>query len=206
MNSPSLIKSSLAALALGLAVTFGLGTTAKAQAAAETALAPSIEFLGEAYSLAWTSDPTRHYSKAEYLPEGEDLPYYYNMLLVDRVDGMSVTDVVRAQVEFLKGLNESEEGADGAKILNLMENPSSGEVLLVFVLSAPDEEREVIWEWNAYRYSPVQTSDGEESVRLFGYSRRHYGNDESVYDFLESIDVDNPQSKAINAVLSAQLP
>jgi len=206
MNSPSLIKSSLAALALGLAVTFGIGTTAKAQAAAETALAPSIEFLGEAYSLAWTSDPTRYYSKAEYLPEGEDLPYYYNMLLVDRVDGMAVTDVVRAQVEFLKGLNESDEGADGAKILNLMENPSSGEVLLVFVLSAPDEEREVIWEWNAYRYSPVQTSDGEESVRLFGYSRRHYGNDASVYDFLEAIDVDNPNSEAINAVLSAQLP
>jgi len=202
-SSPRLLKSLLAGLAVAL--TTALSPVAQAQVA-DSEPAPSIEFLGEVYSLAWSSDPTRYYSKAEYLPEGEDLPYYYNMLLLDQVSDISVTDAVRAQVEFLQGLNESEEGADGSKILNLMENPNTGEVLLVFVLSAPDEEREVIWEWNAYRYSPAQTTNGEESVRLFGYSRRHYGNDESVYDFLEAIDVDNPHSEAVNAVLSAQLP
>jgi len=198
------LKSLLCVLAVAL--TTALSPVAQAQVTEETERTPHIEFLGEVYSLAWASDPSPHYSKTEYLPEGEELPYYYDMLLVERVDGVSVTEAVRAQVEFLQGLHESEEGADGAKILNLMENPNSGEVLLVFVLSAPDEEREVIWEWNAYRYSPVQTANGEESVRLFGYSRRHYGNDESVYDFLEAIDVDNPNSEAVNAVATAQLP
>jgi len=202
-SSPRPLKSLLRVLAVAL--TTALSPVAQTQAA-DAEPAPSIEFLGETYSLAWSSDPAPHYSKVEYLPEGEGLPYYYNMLLVEQVDGISLTDVVRAQVEFLKGLNESEEGADGSKILNLMENPNTGEVLLVFVLSAADEVREVIWEWNAYRYSPVQTTNGEESVRLFGYSRRHYGNDESVYDFLEEIDVDNPNSEAVNAALSAQLP
>jgi len=198
------LKSLLGVLAVAL--TTALSPVAQAQVAEETERTPHIEFFGEVYHLAWASDPAPHYSKTEYLPEDEELPYYFNMLLVERVDGVSATEAVRAQVEFLQGINESEEGADGAKILNLMENPNTGEVLLVFVLSAPDEEREVIWEWNAYRYSPVQTVNGEESVRLFGYSRRHYGNDESVYDFLEEIDVDNPNSEAVNAVLSAQLP
>jgi len=163
-----------------------------------------IEFLDEVYSLAWTSDPTPNYSKAEYLPEDEELPYYYNMLLVERLSGLSLKDVVRAQVDFIKGLRENEDPARGGKILNMMENPNTGEVLLVFVMSAADEEREMIWEWNAYRYSPVQTANGEEAVQLFGYSVRHYGNDDSVYDFLEELDDAN--AERVNAVLSAQIP
>jgi len=200
MNSPSLIKSPLAALALGLAVTFGLGTIANAQAA-EAALAPSIEFLDTVYSLAWTSDPTPNYSKREYLPEDEELPYYFNMLLVEQLLGISVTDTVRAQVEFLKARREEDVSA---KILDLMENPDTGEVLLVFVLTADDEEHEVIWEWNAYRYSPAQRPNGEESVRLFGYSKRSYGNDDSAYDFIE--EVSNRHAELVNAVATAQAP
>jgi len=201
---PRALLRPLPSLALLLAAFFA--PPSQAQTAAIQPVPHQIEFLNEVYRLAWRSDPTPNYSKTEYLPEDEELPYYYNMLLLEQVGGISVTDVVRAQVEFLKELNESDEGAGGSKILNLMENPNTGEVLLVFVLSAPDEEREVIWEWNAYRYSPMQTANGEESVRLFGYSRRHYGNDESVYDFLEEIDVDNPNSEAVNAVAIAQIP
>jgi len=164
---------------------------------------PGIEFLDQMYSLAWQSDPTPHYSKAEYLPEGEALPYYHNMLLVERVSGISVTEAVRAQVEFLK---QPGEGNADARILNLIENPGTGEVLLVFMLNAPDEERDMIVEWNAYRYSPYTADDGEPGVRLFGYSARNYGNDDSVYDFLDEIDIDNPHSGRINAIVTAKIP
>jgi len=200
-SSPRLFKSLLTLFALPLLMTSS--AISQAQAAEP---APTIEFLDDVYSLAWTSEPMPHYSKAEYLPEDEELPYYFNMLLVERVQGVSVTDAVRAQVGFIQGFKENEDAAAGAKILNLMEHPENGEVLLVFVLSASDEEREVIWEWNAYRYSPYTAASGEEGAQLFGYSVRHYGNDESVYDFLEAIDVDNPHSARVNAVATAQIP
>jgi len=206
LPSPRFLKSPAAVIATVALAFISPFAAVSEGSAAETAPVQSIEFLGETYSLAWCSDPVPNYSKAEYLPEGEELPYYTNMILVERVGGIGVTDAVRAQVQFLQDYKKSKEAAGGAKILNLIENPSTGEVLLLFVMSAPDEEHEVIWEWNAYRYSPVQTDDGQEDVRLFGYSRRHYGNDESVYDFLEEIDVDNPYSEAVNAVATAQVP
>jgi len=40
----------------------------------------------------------------------------------------------------------------------------------------------------------------------FGYSARNYGNDDSVYDFLEEIDVDHMKSRRINVVASAKIP
>jgi len=169
--------------------------------ASEAAPVPDIEFLGQTYSLAWRSDPTPQYSKSEYLPADERLPYYHNMLLVERVSGISVTDAVRAQVGFLQ---ERAKADASARIRNLIENPATSEVLLVFTLSAPDEERETIWEWNAYRYSPDPGDDGQQGVRLFGYSVRHYGHDDSVYAFLEELD--NKQSERVNALAGAKLP
>jgi len=182
--------------------TFVAGLTTIAHAAEEVPV-PNIEFLNKTYALAWRSDSAPHYSKTEYLPADEALPYYHNMLLVEKVSGVSVTDAVRAQVEFLK---QPREGLAGARILNLIENPGTQEVLLVFALNAPDAEREMITEWNAYRYSPYTGVDGQAGVRLFGHSVRHYGNDASVYDFMEEIDIDNPQSARVNAVARANIP
>jgi len=167
---------------------------------------PNIEFLDEVYALAWRSDPMPGYSKAEYLPADERLPYYHNMLLVERVSGISVTEAVRVQVEHLKALDKSEDVLTGASIVHLIENPGTGEVLLVFIVNAPDEKHELILEWNAYRYSPDTGGDGQPIVRLFGYSVRNYGNDASIYDFLEELDVDNMQSRRINAVARAEIP
>jgi len=188
----------LAALALVTTTLFAAASHAQ-MPTSESVPVSNIQFLDKTYHLAWRSDPAPNYSKTEYLPDGEKLPYYHNMLLVAQVSGISVTDAMRVQVESLKNTKDT-------RIMHLIENPGSGEVLLVFALSAPDEQHEVIWEWNAYRYSPVQASNGEQAVRLFGYSKRHYGNDESVYDFLENLDVDNPGSEAITAVAKAQIP
>jgi len=196
------MKTSRALFKCLAVLAFVAGLTTIAHAVEEVPV-PNIEFLNKTYALAWRSDPAPHYSKTEYLPAGETLPYYHNMLLVEKVSGVSVTDAVRAQVGFLK---QPREGIDGARILNLIENPGTQEVLLVFALNAPDAEREMITEWNAYRYSPHTGVDGQAGVRLFGHSVRYYGNDVGVYDFMEEIDIDNPQSARINAVAKAKIP
>jgi len=198
MKTAMFILKSLAVLAFAFIASISHAT--------EQAPVSDIEFLDQTYALAWRSDPTPEYSKSEYLPADERLPYHRNMLLVERVSGISVTDAVRAQVEHIKAFGQSEDGVTGARILGLFKKPGSEEVLLVFLLSAPDEQHEVIVEWNAYRYSPYTRADGQTGVRLFGHSARNYGNDDSVYDFLEKLDVDNMQSQRIHAVTSAKLP
>jgi len=118
------MKTALFALK-SLAV-FAFAFIAPISHATEEAPVTNIEFLGQTYSLAWRSDPTPEYSKSEYLPVDERLPYYHNMLLVEQVSGISVADAVRAQVGYLKTFGQSEDGVTGARILSLFENPSSG--------------------------------------------------------------------------------
>jgi|GEM_PF-1989861 len=92
------------------------------------------------------------------------------------------------------------------KNLEFIEKPDAGDIFLVSVFREHDKKRDqVIWTWLAYRYSLVQTADGKQGVRRFGYSRLHYG-DEGIADFLQAINVTNPHSQAINAVISAQVP
>jgi len=196
---PSL-KSPLATLALGLLTTLGLTAIAPAQAAKNTPV-PSIEFLGDVYSLAWRSDPTPDYSKTEYLPEGEELPHYTNMLLLEWLsNGMDVTEVVRSQVEFIK---ERRPNDSLAQIGGLIENPSTGEVLLDFLLSGHTENGDLIVEWNAYRYTPHQGTDGRKAVLLFGYSKRAYGSDNAQAFFQ---DLDQNRATIIQEVVSSDSP
>ncbi|KXU37222.1 hypothetical protein AXK11_02650 [Cephaloticoccus primus] len=193
------LTRSLAALAVALAAAFS--PVAHAQASKAPAAPTKIEFLEEAYQLAWQSNPQPNYSKYEYLPAGETLARYENMLLLEQLsNGMDVTQVVRAQVESIK---ERKKTDSVAQFGGLIENPGTGEVLLDFLLSGHAEDGAIIVEWSAYRYSPVKAANGEPAVRLFGYSKRAYGSDAAMA-FLEALD--EQRDAFINAVVTAQVP
>jgi len=159
-----------------------------------------IQLADVTYHLAWRSDPSPDYSKFEYLPQDQELPYYHNMLLLERLfNGMTIEDVVNHQRDFL---NERVQ-TDPVVQHRLIHNESTGEYLLDFVLSDEDEDGDTIVEWNAYRYIPVQNADGRQGVQLYGYSARGYG-DEGARAFL--IDLRKNRIPRIQALISASVP
>jgi len=187
----------LAALAFALPLTLASFGQARS---AETAPAASLTFADVTYHLAWSSQPSPDYAKYEYLPQDEELPYYHNMLLLERLsNGMGVADVVRSQVEFLNQRKES----DLVVNHHLIKNESSGEYLLDFVLSGETEDGKTIIEWNAYRYSPWRSADGTQGVQLYGYSARAYG-DDNGRDFL--INLRETRAPIIQALASTSMP
>jgi len=160
----------------------------------------SITFLDKVYSLAWKVGEIND-GIALYLPEGESLQGYKDMLNVEYIRSRSATDQVQAQIQYLQGYGSN------AKILHQTENSSTGEILLVFVSSSfPMNEDKRIVEWSAHRYMPMQTgNEKQEGVRVFSHSRRIYSNDEnSIIRFLENVD--DQQSTWISAVVTAQIP
>jgi len=161
----------------------------------------SITFLDTVYSLAWGPDPNVRGWAAVYLPEGESLPNYTNMLRVEHNPKWSVTEAVQGQLQFL----EQGSSNSGARILDLTENPNTGEVLLVF-LFVMEEDEIAKWKWSAYRYMPIQTVDGKhEGARLFDHSRQYVGNDkEGIERFLA--EVGDKKAKRINALTKLQIP
>jgi len=176
-----------------------LGGISQAQSEQDTPAA-SMTFLDTTYHLAWRSDPAADYTKYEYLPAGEALPQYHRMLLVERLtNGMTVADVVNHQVAFLSERKQNDPVANH----RLIQNESTGEFLLDFVLSGTDEDGDTIIEWNAYRYLPYQRDDGAQGVQLYGYSARAYG-DEDGREFL--IGLQDTRAQIIQALVSASVP
>ncbi|SDT88668.1 hypothetical protein [Halopseudomonas salegens] len=161
---------------------------------------PNIVFAETNYQLAWQSNPTPGYSKHEFLPQGQELPYYHNMLLVEQLtNGMTVPQVVQSQIELVTERKQSDPVAQH----RIMNNEQTGEFLLDFLLSAADSEHGTIIEWNVYRYIPQQSADGSEGVLLLGYSARAYG-DEEGRSFLIELQESRPQ--IIQALVSLSVP
>lgn len=189
----------LAVLALMLLASLGAINQARS---AEGTPAPSIEFAGVTYHLAWNSNPTSVYIKYEYLPPDQKLPHYQNMLLLEWLtNGMTVAEAVGKQVELLR--QRRIEQNDLVAQHRLLNNERTGEFLLDFLLSGHDPERGRITEWNAYRYVPHRGADGKPGVLLYGYSARAYGDDDGQAFLLDLVE-SRPQ--IIQALISASVP
>jgi hypothetical protein len=103
-----------------------------------------IDFDGKSYELAWSSRPSENYSKQEYVPAGQSVENYDQMLLVERVTGdIKVVDAVKSQIAML----EKRKGVDPVVNFGVLQKNATGEVALDFLLSAKDPKGEYIVEW-----------------------------------------------------------
>ena len=157
-----------------------------------------LQFEGKPFMLAWSAAPDPNYTKQEYLPAGQELGSYRQMLLVERVTGnVKPIDAARTQVRRL----EQRKSTDPLVNMDLVHNPDNGEVLLDFIVSAKDAAGNVIVEWNAYRYAPAR--GGKPGVLLLGLSRRSYGTADAR-TFLGQLKALRPEQ--IKALAAAPLP
>ena len=133
-----------------------------------------IAFDGTSYELAWSSRPAPNYIKQEYVPSGQNVERYTRMLLVEAVTGgVKTVDAVRNQVDMLNKRKSS----DPLVKMNIIQNESTGEVLLDFLVSSKDANGEYVVEWNGYRYAPYRSVSGQSGVLLNAISHRAYGNE-----------------------------
>jgi len=155
-----------------------------------------ISFEGENYALAWTSKPSGNYVKQEYLPEGQRVETYEDMILVEAVIGnMTPMEAAAAKVQSL----EARRGRDPVLNYDLLQNDATGEVLLDFLVSDL-ESSPIIVEWNAYRYQPLPGGDG---VVLMGISRRGY-DEAGGTSFMQVLGA--MRSEAIKALTAMSFP
>lgn len=198
---PAATRTQLAAMFLGaMLLTVPDPSPANAQASDHLGVPGPIELDGTAYALAWSAQPAAGYIKQEYVPAGQSVERYDEMLLVETVCcAIGVMDAVAAQATML---NERKE-ADPLVNMDIIQNEASGEALLDFLISGRDAQGGLIVEWNAYRYAPHAQGDGDSGVLLFGVSHRAYG-DEAARTFLEGLKTLRPS--LIETLATAELP
>lgn len=158
-----------------------------------------IDFNAVSYRLSWSSHPSPDHYKQEYLPAGQTSEHFERMVLIEAVaQGVDVNGAVSAQVNMLN----QRKSADPTVNFAILRNPTNGEVILDFILSAQNDKGESVVEWNAYRYASLKGKNGNSGVLLFGISRRAYGDDTGV--FLRGLKTQ--RLAEINGLASYKLP
>lgn len=187
----------LAGLALASALVFAGASAALAQAATDSLGVPGpITFQGEDYALAWTSQPSPVYIKQEYVPAGQQVETFEDMILVEAASGaISPLEAATFQMQSV----EARKGSDPVANHQMISNDATGEVLLDFLISDLSADP-IIIEWNAYRYVPLAKGEG---VALFAISRRGYGED-GAEAFMTGLSA--MRNQAINDFVALELP
>jgi hypothetical protein len=158
-----------------------------------------VEFNKTKYNLSWSSHPSATYYKQEYIPSGQSVEKFTNMIMIEAVTGeFSLQDVVKSKTTEL----DNRKLADKVTNYRVIENKATGEYLLDFVISAPGDNNNSIVEWNAYRYRKLSDKSGKNGIMLFAYSRRAYGS--ATTKFLEGLK--NERSADINALAAYTIP
>lgn len=151
---------------------------------------------GQAFHFVWSSHPFPHFYKQEYLPDGQTLMGYGQMLMLDVLLGEAgpreLLQIKLAELEVRKA-------TDPVVNYDWMVKEDGSSYLLDFLVSGRTAGGEAIVEWNAYRYEALPGG-----AVMLGISRRGYG-EEGTRRFL--IDEVKPRRQAwISELAQLEMP
>jgi hypothetical protein len=163
-----------AALKLAFGCLLAGTRSARAQTVTDYLAVPGpIRFDGIEHRLAWTSNPSSGYYKQEYLPPGQALTRFREMILIELI--VAGTDPAAAVASRVRIVNQRRDYDPTANIA-VIRNAEKGEFIVDFVLGAPAVRGDALIEWSAYRYVPYK-----RGVLMFGVSRRAYGDGRATF-------------------------
>lgn len=153
-----------------------------------------INFAGRRFALAWSSNPDGHLYKQEYVPAGQQVETFRDMMVIDVRHGTAgARETAKAMADSL----EQRKATDPVARFELLEENGGKGMLLDFLMSARDAQGQVIIEWNAYRYA--DTPDGRGTT-MIGISRRAYG-DAQAREFLAALKTQRVRDRDALAAL-----
>lgn len=128
-----------------------------------------VTVAGRTYALAWSSNPGPQLYKQEYVPAGQQVETYRDMLVIDVRPG---TANARTTAATMARMIEQRKASDPFANYELLIDKQTTGMVLDFLLADRDANGQRIMEWNLYRYE--DTPDGKGSI-MVGISRRAYG-------------------------------
>jgi len=160
-----------------------------------------LSFNETSFDLVWSDKARDNYYIQEYLPAGEQLETFEQMMTlhVFLID-MSIDDAVQSKLNELEKRSKTDAICKGS----VAETASSDgkEILLDFLLSETQKDTPEIVEYNVYRYVPVNIGDGEKGILVYAYTKRAYGN--NVEGFLETINKE--RRNIVNQMGNTEVP
>lgn len=151
------------------------------------------------FNLAWTAKPNEKYYIQEYLPMGETVEAFHQMLTLHLFDTeVPVEDAVKVKVKELTQRKQTD------PICNyiITESPDKKEFMVDFLLGASKNDQMTIVEFNIYRYRQIELGPGRKALLIFAYSKRAY--EDEITQFLNGLG--DSRMKYLNQMIETEMP
>jgi hypothetical protein len=158
-----------------------------------------LEFNKINFKLAWTDKPSDIYYIQEYLPDGEKLENFNQMLTIHLFD--TDTKTKDAVGQKIKELTERKK-TDAVCNYQVTESPDGKEFIVDFLLGESKDDKMTIVEFNVYRYKQIEISKKKKAIIVYAYSKRSYGDD--ITNFFKTLKTD--RTNYLNQMISADIP
>lgn len=158
-----------------------------------------LTFNNTKFQLAWSSNPNENYFVQEYLPQGELLPNFNQMLTINIfITEIEAKNAVQQKIKEL----EARKKTDPTCNYQINESPDGKEFIVDFLLGESKENKMTIVEFNTYRYKQIEIEKGKKAIIVYAYSKRSYS--DAITDFLKNLGKE--RSTYLNALISTELP
>ena len=162
-------------------------------------VAGPLKFNQTDFELKWSDKPNDNYYIQEYLPKGENLSDFNQMLTIHLFDtDIKLKDAVSQKV---KELNKRKE-TDAVCNYQVTESPDGKEFIVDFLLGESKDDKMTIVEFNTYHYRQIELSKKHKAIAVYAYSKRSYGDD--ITDFLKTLKDD--RNSHLNEMISLKKP
>lgn len=157
-----------------------------------------LTFGNSQLELAWSDKPNKNYYIQEYIPKGEQVESFNQMLTI-----YLLTKDVSAESELHQKVNWLIERKKSDAICNyqISKSPDGKEFILDFLVGKSKDGKMTIVEFNVYRYKNIEI-EGQNALLVSAYSKRGYGN--GITPFLSTLRAD--RNLYLNEMISFSLP
>ena len=158
-----------------------------------------IEFNKISFKLSWSDQPNDNYYIQEYLPDGEKVDSFNQMLTIHLFNtDIKTKDAVQQKV---KELIERKK-IDAICNYQITESPDGKEFMVDFLLGESKNDKMTTVEFNVYHYKQIEIGKKKKAIVVFAYSRRSYGDD--ITKFFKTLK--NDRTNYLNAMISSDIP
>jgi hypothetical protein len=158
-----------------------------------------LAFNNISYELAWSDKPRDTYFIQEYLPAGEKVESFNQMLTIHlfNVD-VTVEEAVQKKVNELNNRAKTDPTCN----YEVMKSPDGKEIIIDFTLGEEKNGEITIAEFNIYRYKLIDAENDKTALLVYAYSKRSYGDE--INGFFKSLKTERPE--LIKTMSETELP
>jgi hypothetical protein len=152
-----------------------------------------LKFNKNVFELAWSAKPNESSFVQEYLPKGETVDHFNEMLTLNLfITNLTVEDAIRMRVSDLNN-NKSIKASN----VSVTENPDGNEKMVDCTITAGNVAEFVI-----YRFKQIDLPNDRKGLIVFSYSKRNYG--DTVEKFIT--DLKTERITLLNTMIATEMP